>query len=197
MQEESDENLMTRVKNGDALAFSILMDRYKQAVVNLVVYTVGDNIDSEDIAQQVFIRVYRNAATYEVRSKFTTWLFTITKNLALNEIRRRKRHPTDSLDVVEQEEDYTKTKQYPDPKTVPPDDSMMNDEMQKCLKAALEALPERQRLALLMFQEQGLSYEEISEVLEISLASTKSLIFRARDALKKTLKEYLSSESAT
>ena len=74
---------------------------------------------------------------------------------------------------------------------------MMNDEMQKCLKAALEALPERQRLALLMFQEQGLSYEEISEVLEISLASTKSLIFRARDALKKTLKEYLSSESAT
>ena len=197
MQEESDENLMTRVKNGDALAFSILMDRYKQAVVNLVAYTVGDNIDSEDIAQQVFIRVYRNAATYEVRSKFTTWLFTITKNLALNEIRRRKRHPTDSLDVVEQEEDYTKTKQYPDTKTVPPDDSMMNDEMQKCLKAALEALPERQRLAVLMFQEQGLSYEEISEVLEISLASTKSLIFRARDALKKTLKEYLSSESAT
>ena len=197
MQEESDENLMTRVKNGDALAFSILMDRYKQAVVNLVVYTVGDNIDSEDIAQQVFIRVYRNAATYEVRSKFTTWLFTITKNLALNEIRRRKRHPTDSLDVVEQEEDYTKTKQCPDTKTVPPDDSMMNDEMQKCLKAALEALPERQRLALLMFQEQGLSYEDISEVLEISLASTKSLIFRARDALKKTLKEYLSSESAT
>ena len=197
MQEESDENLMTRVKNGDALAFSILMDRYKQAVVNLVVYTVGDNIDSEDIAQQVFIRVYRNAATYEVRSKFTTWLFTITKNLALNEIRRRKRHPTDSLDVVEQEEDYTKTKQYPDTKAVPPDDSMMNDEMQKCLKAVLEALPERQRLALLMFQEQGLSYEEISEVLEISLASTKSLIFRARDALKKTLKEYLSSESAT
>ncbi|MBO4796309.1 MAG: sigma-70 family RNA polymerase sigma factor [Verrucomicrobia bacterium] len=197
MQEESDENLMIRVKNGDALAFSILMDRYKQAVINLVAYTIGDNIDSEDIAQHVFIRVYKNASNYEVRSKFTTWLFTITKNLALNEIRRRKRHPTDSLDVVEQEEDYSKTKQYPDTKAVAPDDSMMNDEMQKCLKAALEALPERQRLALLMFQEQGLSYEEISEILEISLASTKSLIFRARDALKKTLKEYLSSESAT
>ncbi|MBR4249982.1 MAG: sigma-70 family RNA polymerase sigma factor [Verrucomicrobia bacterium] len=197
MQEESDENLMIRVKNGDALAFSILMDRYKQAVVNLVAYTVGDNIDSEDIAQHVFIRVYKSAANYEVRSKFTTWLFTITKNLALNEIRRRKRHPTDSLDVVEQEEDYSKTKQYPDTKTVAPDDSLMNDEMRECLTAALEELPERQRLALLMFQEQGLSYEEISEILEISLSSTKSLIFRARNTLKKTLKEYLSSESAT
>ena len=188
---------MIRVKNGDALALSILMDRYKQAVVNLVAYTVGDNIDSEDIAQHVFIRVYKSAANYEVRSKFTTWLFTITKNLALNEIRRRKRHPTDSLDIVEQEEDYSKTKQYPDTKAVAPDDSLMNDEMRECLTTALGELPERQRLALLMFQEQGLSYEEISEILEISLSSTKSLIFRARDTLKKTLKEYLSSESAT
>ena len=98
---------------------------------------------------------------------------------------------------MEQEEDYSKTKQYPDTKAVAPDDSLMNDEMRECLTTALGELPERQRLALLMFQEQGLSYEEISEILEISLSSTKSLIFRARDTLKKTLKEYLSSESAT
>lgn len=189
---ESDEELMLRLKSGDRQAFTLLVNRYKQSVANLVAHTVGDNQDSEDIAQQVFIQVYKHADRYEVRSKFTTWLFTITKNLALNEIRRRKRHPTDSLNSIEEEEEFSQPQQHPDVKTIAPDDSLLNKEMLHQLQSALNLLPEKQRLALLLFQEKGLSYEEIAKVFEASLSSTKSLIFRARETLKKQLKEYLS-----
>ena len=190
---ESDEELMLRLKSGDRQAFTFLVNRYKQSVANLVARTVGDNQDSEDNAQQVFVQVYKHADRYEVRSKFTTWLFTIAKNLALNEIRRRKRHPADSLDSVDSQEEFSQPRQHPDMRTVMPDDSLLNKEMLLQLRAAIRLLPEKQRLALLLFQEKGLSYEEITKVLGASLSSTKSLIFRARETLKKHLKEYLSS----
>lgn len=191
--EESDEQLMLRVKTGDGVAFAALVDRYKQSVVNLIAHTVGDNQDSEDIAQQVFIQVFRNAERYEIRSKFTTWLFTIAKNLSLNEIRRRKRHPADSLEESENEETFSRPREPADVRSVAPDASLMHAEMVSHLQIELSRLPEKQRMALLLFQEQGLSYEEIAGVLEVSLSSTKSLIFRARETLKKNLKEYLSS----
>lgn len=190
--EESDENLMLRVKTGDGVAFAEIVDRYKQSVVNLIAHTVGDNQDSEDIAQQVFIQVYKNAERYEIRSKFTTWLFTIAKNLSLNEIRRRKRHPVDSLDGSEDEDVFSRPREPADMRSVAPDASLLHQEMVRHLQAELGRLPEKQRLALLLFQEQGLSYDEIARVLGVSLSSTKSLIFRAREMLKKNLREYLS-----
>lgn len=190
--EQNDESLMLRMKEGDYTVFAVLVNRYKQSVVNLIAHILGDNIDAEDIAQQVFIQVYRHAVNYEVRSKFTTWLFTIARNLSLNEIRRRKRHPADSMDEDQKGEEGEFTHQYEDKKMVSPDVALQNQEVMKQLKRVLAELPEKQRTALLLFQEQGLSYEEISQVLEISLSSTKSLIFRARDTLKRELRNYLS-----
>src|SRR5262245_20182604 len=95
---EPDAALMLRVKQGDAGAFTQLVEKYKQPVMNLVCRMLGDPIESEDVAQAVFVQVYRSAQRYEVSAKFSTWLFTIARNLSLNELRRRSRHPAASLD---------------------------------------------------------------------------------------------------
>src|SRR5262245_53032757 len=98
-EHDPDAALMLRVKQGDGGAFTELVDKYKQPVMNVVYRMLRDATEAEDLAQNVFIQVYRSAHRYQVAAKFSTWLFTITRNLCLNEIRRRSRHPTDSIDV--------------------------------------------------------------------------------------------------
>src|SRR6185503_11298183 len=95
---DPDAALMLRVKQGDWAAFTELVDKYKQPVLNLAFRMLRDATEAEDLAQVVFIQVYKSAHRYEVASKFSTWMFTIARNLCLNEIRRRTRHPTDSLE---------------------------------------------------------------------------------------------------
>src|SRR5271156_2321200 len=97
--EDPDAVLMLRVKRGDIAAFEELVDKYKQPIVNLMFRMVHDLDEAEDLAQNVFLRVYRSAGRYEVSAKFTTWLFTIARHLCLNEIRRRSRHPAESLEA--------------------------------------------------------------------------------------------------
>src|SRR5437016_11693317 len=96
---DPDAALMLRVKQGDTEAFAQLVDKYKQPVMNVVYRMLRDATEAEDLAQNVFVQVHRSAHRYQVASKFSTWLFTITRNLCLNEIRRRSRHPPDSIDV--------------------------------------------------------------------------------------------------
>jgi len=197
-KEETDEQLMLRVKNGDSGAFTVLVNRYKQAVINIAAHTIGSSIFAEDIAQQVFIQVYRNADSYEVKAKFSTWIFTITKNLSFNEIRRLKRHPADSMDASisgdnEDEDSDSFSQQIADPRDVAPNQALLNKESVERLREALKELPEKQRYALLLLEEQGLSYDEISKMLKCSLASTKSLIFRARETLKSKLRKYFTN----
>ena len=98
-QLDPDATLMLRVKQGDAEAFEELVEKYKRPVLNLVYRMIGDPTEAEDLAQNVFVQVFRSADRYRVSAKFSTWLFTIARNLCLNEIRRRKRHPADSLDA--------------------------------------------------------------------------------------------------
>src|SRR3974390_2164814 len=104
-QQDPDAALMLRVKQGDIAAFAELVDKYKQPVMNVVYRMLHDATEAEDIAQAVFVQVHRSAHRYEVASKFSTWLFTIARNLCLNEIRRRSRHPADSLDATHPEQD--------------------------------------------------------------------------------------------
>src|SRR5881398_3204044 len=99
MPTDPDAALMLRVKRGDTDAFAALVDKYKQPVMNLVCRMVRDTTEAEDLAQNVFVQVYKSAYRYKVSAKFTTWLFTIARNLCLNEIRRRSRHPAESLDA--------------------------------------------------------------------------------------------------
>src|ERR1043166_5978585 len=111
-QADGDALLMLRVKAGDRAAFAELVERYKQSVFNLVSRTLRDAAEAEDVAQNVFIQVYKSAHRYEVTARFSTWLFTIARNLSLNELRRRRRHPAESLDAEVEFEGQTGTRQW-------------------------------------------------------------------------------------
>ena len=189
---DPDAQLMLRVKRGDLTAFTTLVEKYKQPVINLVARTIRDETEAEDVAQNVFIQVYKSASRYTVSAKFTTWLFTIARNLCLNEIRRRSRHPNDSLDAAPPyAEDDQPARQFEDTQACPPDTAATQAELEQKVEEALADLPENQRTAILLYQRQEMSYEEIAEVLDCSLSSVKSLIFRGREVLKDRLKPYL------
>src|SRR6059036_774144 len=115
-QSDPDAALMLRVRQGDMEAFEELVEKYKQPVMNLVYRTLPDATEAEDLAQHVFVQVYKSAHRYEISAKFSTWLFTIARNLSLNEVRRRSRHPADSLDQHFGEEEDLPARQLPDGK---------------------------------------------------------------------------------
>src|SRR5579864_3337890 len=117
---DPDAALMLRVKRGDDAAFAELVEKYKQPVMNLVYRNLRDATEAEDLAQNVFIQVHKSAHRYQATARFTTWLFTIARNLCLNEIRRRSRHPADSIEATHQEHDDAPTRQYEDVKTFLP-----------------------------------------------------------------------------
>lgn len=188
---DPDAVLMLRVKRGDSAAFAELVDKFKQPVINLAYRTLHDLTEAEDLAQNVFVQVYKSAARYEPSAKFSTWLFTITRNLCLNEIRRRARHPADSLDQPAAEMDDHPLRQVEDKGVASPPEQLLRGELEEKVERALAELPENQRTALLLCRQEELSYEEIAEVLGCSLSATKSLIHRARETLKARLKPYL------
>src|SRR5215471_10925137 len=111
---DPDAALMLQVKQGDTTAFAQLVDKYKQPVMNLVFRMLRDATEAEDLAQNVFVQVYKSAERYRVSSKFSTWLFTIARNLCLNELRRRARHPADSLDASHPEQENQPWQQFED-----------------------------------------------------------------------------------
>lgn len=179
---------MLRVKQGDTSALEDLMNRYKQPVINLIARMIGDAAEAEDLAQNVFIQVYRSSARYIPSARFSTWLFTIARNLALNEIRRRTRHRAESMDASLASEEPP---QYADTASAGPPEMLLRGELERKVEESIAALPESQRTALLLCQRDELSYEDISSVLGTSLSATKSLIHRARETLKARLKPYL------
>jgi RNA polymerase sigma-70 factor, ECF subfamily len=188
---DPDADLMLRVKRGDQAAFTVLVDKYKQPVTNLICRTVGDFTEAEDLAQNVFVQVFRSAGRYEASAKFSTWLYTIARNLCLNEIRRRSRHPAEPLNLAPTEGDEQPCRQYEDTKVTSPPDALLRNELVRQIEKALAELPENQRTAILLFREEDMSYEDIAKVLGASLSATKSLIHRGRETLKQKLKPYL------
>lgn len=188
---DPDAALMLRVKRGDMQAFEELVERYKRPIVNLMYRMIHDLDEAEDLAQSVFIRVHQSAGRYEVSAKFSTWIFTIARRLCLNEIRRRGRHPAESLEASQSEHEDQAPRQYQDGKTFSAPEAFLHDELERKIQEALAALPEKQRLAIALCREEDLSYEEIAEVLGCSLSATKSLIHRGRETLKQRLKPYL------
>ena len=188
---DPDAALMLRVKQGDTSAFAQLVDKYKQPVLNVAARMLRDLTEAEDIAQNVFLQVHKSAHRYQVSSRFSTWLFTIVRNLCLNEIRRRSRHPADSLEAPHPEQEDQPLHQFEDKAAAAPGESALLGELDEKIAQALAALPENQRLALALCKQEELSYEEIAEVLDCSLSATKSLIHRGRETLKEKLKPYL------
>src|SRR5438128_10672577 len=141
-EQDPDAALMLRVKQGDRDAFAQLVDKYKQPVINVVYRMLRDATEAEDLAQNVFVQVYKSAHRYKVASKFSTWLFTITRNLCLNEIRRRSHHPADSMDARHPEQEDQPLQQFEDKKTFSPPESMLQGELEAKIDEALAALPE-------------------------------------------------------
>lgn len=184
---DRDVALMLKVKGGDMAAFEALVEIHQGAVIGTVAKMLGNPSEAEDIAQQVFIRIWKSAARYEPQAKFTTWMFTITRNLVFNETRRKKRKPTVSND--EREEDSHQVVE--DVHTATPDADVLQTELEKAVDDAIQALPEKQRIAIVLRRYEELPYDEIGKVLSMSVPAIKSLLFRARTQLKENLQKYL------
>lgn len=182
-----DHALMARIATGDERAFRELVERHQDAIVGTCTKMLGNTSDSEDIAQQVFIRVWKHAKKYKPDSKFTTYLYTITRNLVYNETRRRSRKKTVSTDQREEESHL----QHPGDPSDQPDATLLTTELQSAIDAAIQSLPENQRLAVILRRYDNLPYEEIAEILDASVSSVKSILFRARTTLRDTLAKYM------
>ena len=190
-QADPDAVLMLRVKRGDRAAFAELVGKYRQPLFNFIFRTLRDETETEDVAQNTFLQVYKSRARYQRTAKFSTWLFTIARNLCLNEIRRRSRHPAESLEEAHAEHDDQPQRQYEDKKVFLPTENVLHGELARKIEEALDELPENQRTAILLCRQDEVSYEEIAEILDCSLSATKSLIHRGRETLKEKLKPYL------
>lgn len=178
----TDVQLMLDVKAGDEASFDLLLQKYRLPLVNFLYRLVRDSATAEDLAQEVFLRVYRARKQYSPSAKFTTWLFRIATNLALNSVRdNRYRRMQVSIDAPI-EEDET-------PIQVPArdmriDEHMVERDRAEFIRRAIATLPEKQRVAVLLHKYEEMDYGEIARILECSESALKSLLFRAYEALR-------------
>lgn len=179
--------LMQRVAVGDATAFEQLVKRHQHAVIGTVAKMTGRPDDAEDLAQQVFLRVWKSAPRYEVRAKFTTWLFTIVRNLVFNDTRRSFRRHESSLEAREEATHFEEADQA----TPAPDAEAEHAEMREAADAAIAALPEQQRFAVVLRRFEDKPYEEIAAVLGTTVPAVKSLLFRARQQVREHMRRLL------
>ena len=183
--------LMLQVREGDMRAFEMLVELHQGAVIGTVTRMLGNVDDAHDVAQQVFVRVWKSAPRYEPTAKFTTWLYTITRNLVFNEMRRRGRRKEVSLDEP-QYDDQPRQIQHP---LAPGADTItQQDELERALDAAIAALPEKQRMAVVLRRYEDTPYEDLCQILGMSLPAVKSLLFRARAELRKSLSAHLGED---
>jgi len=182
-----DVRLMSLVAGGDTRAFEVLIERHQALVIGTVGRMLGSNSDVEDLAQQVFLRVWRSAARYVPRAKFTTWLLKITRNLVFNEMRRTKRQAQIPIHPDPQGEDLP----VKDESVQSPAETMLEHELQQAIESAIGELPSTQRMALILRRYEGRSYEEIADILDLSVPAVKSVLFRARTELRARLANYL------
>ncbi len=186
-EDTEDVRLMRLVARGDTSAFEKVIERHQALVAGTAARMLGSNSDVEDIAQQVFIRVWKSARRYVPRAKFTTWLLKITRNLVFNELRRAKRR----AQVPLQSDPGSEEIPLKDEINPAPDASLLENELQRAIEQAIMQLPESQRMALVLRRYEQLSYEEIAQVLDLSVPAVKSVLFRARTELRSRLSKYL------
>jgi RNA polymerase sigma-70 factor (ECF subfamily) len=188
-EDATDVRLMQLDSAGETGAFEELVERHQRLVIGTVARMLGSNSEVEDIAQQVFVRVWKSAKRYVPRAKFTTWLLKITRNLVFNELRRRSRHAHVPLQVEREDEE----RPIKDERAMAPDAALLEQELQRAIETAIAQLPETQRMAVVLRRYDELSYEEIADVLDQSVPAVKSLLFRARTELRAQLGRYLAS----
>ena len=179
----NDTDLMMRVKEGDEEAFRQIVEKYQKPIMNLCFQYTGNQQDAEELAQDVFIRVYRAASTYEPRAQLSTYLYRIAVNLSLNRIRNRRNKRLVSFDFLHKGESYNPISQ----ENKSPEILMEQKEKQQMVWDAIHTLPANQQTALILKRFQGLSYEEIAKVVHCSVSSVESRLHRAKKNLQKKL----------
>jgi RNA polymerase sigma-70 factor, ECF subfamily len=187
----SDAQIMLRVKAGDQSAFDYLVQKYRRPLVSFMYRMARNTAAAEDLAQEVFLRVYRSRESYEASAKFTTWLYRIATNLAVNHARdTRHERPEVTVSLDEPDDDTGTTLELPD-SHLTAEQAMVRRERMLAIRAKVEALPEQQKLAVIMHKYQQMDYKQIADVLKKSESATKSLLFRAYETLRDQLKEFV------
>ena len=187
----SDAEVMLRVRAGDQPAFDYLVQKYRRPLVSFMYRMARNPAAAEDLAQEVFLRVYRSRATYEANAKFTTWLYRIATNLAVNHARdTRHERPEVTVSLDAPDEETGTTFELADG-TLSAEQTIARRERVLAIRRKVAALPERQRLAIIMHKYQQMDYKQIAEVLKLSESATKSLLFRAYETLREQLKEFI------
>ena len=189
IHEKSDEELITEFQGGNENAFTLLVGRYKDQLINYVYRFLGDGDEADDIVQEVFVRVYHKKDTYRPIAKFSTWIYTIATNLSKTELRRRKRHSFFSLSKGREGMDERRY-EIPDNR-YPTDHEAERTSDHELIENALNTLPQKFREVIILSDLQDLSYEEISEVTGLNIGTVKSRLNRGRIKLQKLLKEIL------
>lgn len=185
MGEELDEVLVRRVQSGDKKAFDSLVRKYQYKIVQLVNRYVKDPDESQDVAQEAFIKAYRALPSFRGESAFYTWLYRIAINTAKNHLSMRSRRPTDDEIEIEDAEQFESGGRLRNYET--PEGLALTDEMALVIQSALEGLPEELRMAITLREFEGLSYDEIANVMGCPVGTVRSRIFRAREAIDKKL----------
>jgi RNA polymerase sigma-70 factor (ECF subfamily) len=187
----SDAEMMLRVKAGDDSAFDYLVQKYRRPIIGFMYRMARNTAAAEDLAQEVFLRVYRSRANYEASAKFSTWLYRIATNLGVNHARdTRHERPENTVNLDEPDSETGTTPDLAD-KTPHVEEEILRRERLVAIRQKVEALPERQKLAVLMHKYQEMDYRQIAEVLKLSESATKSLLFRAYETLRTELKEFV------
>src|SRR5437660_6182379 len=186
---------MIRVRNDEAGAFEELVERYQHRLVGVMNHLVGNADEAEDLAQEVFLRVYRARKKYRPRSKFSTWLFTIANNLALNSLRARQRKPVVPLAVHDSGPLGPRpAEQMVHDRGSGPVQRVQRQELAAVIRRALDGLNERQRMAVVLNKFEDMNYAEIAEVMGLTTKAVKSLLSRARMNLRAPLRADLSGD---
>ena len=187
----TDADLMLRVKEGDDAAFEYLAEKYRRPMLGFMYRVTRNTHVAEELAQEVFLRVYRARATYNAEAKFSTWLYRIASNLSVNYLRDTKHErPEMAVSLDEPDEETGTTLDLAD-KSLDAEQQILRRERLAAIKRHIQALPERQRNAVLMHKYQDMDYRQIAEVLNISESATKSLLFRAYETLRERLKDFI------
>ena len=191
LEQLSDAEIMLRVAKGDDAAFDYLVGKFRRPIVSFMYRTTHNQATAEELAQEVFLRVYRSRESYEASAKFTTWLYRIATNLAVNNARDTKHERAENqVSLDEPDEESGSTMDVADSR-LSVEQQMLRTERLAAIRKVVEDLPERQRMAVLMHKYQNMDYKEIAGVLKLSESATKSLLFRAYESLRESLKQFL------
>ncbi len=187
----TDADVMLRVKAGDDSAFDFLVQKYRRPMISFMYRMAHNSAAAEDLAQEVFLRVYRSRGNYEASAKFSTWLYRIATNLAANHARdTRHERPENTVSIDEPDEDTGMTVDVAD-SSLSAEEMIVRRERLAAIRQKVQDLPERQRMAVIMHKYQQMDYRQIAQVLKLSESATKSLLFRAYETLRTQLKEFV------